>query len=104
MCYELLTGLKGEINKHAGQELKNDQTIDRLMSSSFIGSKASHDSSFEPTIGDLKGFWGDIRQLESVLCCDKESCRCRFVSLKYYDNVKKAISCGCGGRSYSWKK
>jgi len=104
MCYELLTGLKSEINKHAEQELKNDQTIDRLMSSSFIGSRASHDSSFEPSIGDLKGFWADIRQLESVLCCDKESCRCRVVSLKYYDNVKKAISCGCGNRSYSWKR
>ena len=104
MCYELLTELKGKINKHAGQGMKNDRTMDRLMFSSFLGSKASHDSSFEPTIGDLKGFWEDIRRLESVLCCGKESCKGRLVSLKYYDNVRKTVNCGCGNLSYSWKK
>ena len=104
MCYELLTELGGKINKHARQDMKNDRTMDRLMFSSFLGSKASHDSSFEPTIGDLKGFWEDIRHLESVLCCDKESCKGRFVSLKYYDNVRKTVNCSCGKLSYSWKK
>jgi len=104
MCYELLTDLKGKINKHAGQDMKNNRTIDRLMFSSFIGSKASHDSSFKPTIGDLEGFWGDIRHLESAVCCDEESCKHRSVSLKYYDNVRKTVNCGCGKLSYSWKK
>ena len=103
MCYELLTEAKGKINKHGGQELKYNKSIDRLISSSFIGSKASHDSSFEPTIGDLKSFWEDIRQFESMLYCDKESCKCSSVSLRYYDKIRKTINCGCGNRSYSWK-
>ena len=102
MCYELLTEAKGKINKHGGQELKYNKSIDRLISSSFIGSKASHDSSFEPTIGDLKSFWEDIRQFESMLYCDKESCKYSSVSLRYYDNIGKTINCGCGNRSYSW--
>ena len=104
MCYELLTELKGKMNKHAAQEMRDDQTLARLIASSFIGSKASHDSSFDPTIGDLSGFWRDIRQLESMLCCDEESCKHRSVSLKYYDNVRKTVNCGCGKLSYSWKK
>ena len=104
MCYELLTELKGKINKHAGQEMRDDQTLARLIASSFIGSKASHDSSFDPTIGDLTAFWRDIRQLERMLCCDEESCEHKSVSLKYYDNVKKTANCGCGKLSYSWKK
>ena len=104
MCHELLTELKSKVNKHAAQELKNDPTIGRLLSSTFIGSKSSHNGSFKPKIGDLKAFWQDIRELEDALRCDQKSCKHSFVSLKYYDNVKKAVSCGCGNRSYGWRK
>ena len=104
MCYELLTELKGKLNKHAGQELRDVQAVDRLIGSTFIGSRGSHDSSSEPVIGDLKAFWGDIRHLEETLWCHDESCRHRPVSLKYYDDVRKTVSCGCGKLSHRWRK
>lgn len=104
MCYELLTELKGKLNKHAGQELRNVQAVDRLIGSNSIGSRGSHDSSSEPPFGDLKAFWEDIKHLESTLCCDDESCRHKHVSLTYYDNVRKTVRCGCGKLSYNWKR
>jgi hypothetical protein len=104
MAYELLTELKGNVKNHAVNGLKNDTTIDRLLSSLFIGSKESHDSSFNAAIHDLKGFWRDVEDLESLLFCKATSCKDRRVSLRHYDDVNKKIQCGCGNLSYGWKR
>lgn len=104
MSHELLSDLKSKINKHGTDELKNEPAIDRLLTSMFIGSKGSHDSSFDLKIGDLRAFWEDVRGLESLFYCDSVSCKDRCVSLKHYDDVVKRIRCGCGNKAYAWKR
>lgn len=104
MSYELLSDLKSKINRHGTDELKKKPVIGRLLTSVFIGNKASHDSSFDSKIGDLRAFWEDVRGLESLFYCDSASCKDKRVSLKHYDNVGKRIRCGCGNKAYDWKR
>ena len=104
MSHELLSDLKSKINKHGTDELKKEPVIGRLLTSTFIGSKGSHDSSFDLKIGDLKAFWEDIKGLESLFYCDSASCKDKCVSLKYYDDVGKRIRCSCGNKAYDWKR
>ncbi|GAI20079.1 unnamed protein product, partial [marine sediment metagenome] len=104
MSYELLADLKSKINKHGTDELKKEPVIGRLLTSIFIGSKGSHDSSFDLKIGDLKAFWEDIRELESLFYCDSASCKDKCLSLRHYDDVGKRIRCGCGNKAYAWKR
>lgn len=104
MPNELLSALKSEINKHGTDELKKEPVVGRLLISTFIGSKGSHDSSFDLKIDDLRAFWEDVRGLESLFYCDSTSCKDKCVSLKHYDDVGKRIRCGCGNKSYDWKR
>ena len=104
MSYELLSDLKSKINKHGTDELKKEPVIGRLLTSIFIGSKGSHDSSFDLKIGDLKAFWEDIKGLESLFYCDSASCKDKCVSLRHYDDIGKRIRCGCGNKAYDWKR
>jgi len=101
MSYELLTSLKSKIKKQPCDELKNNSIIDRLLKSVFVGTKDSHDSSFIPSIGDFKTFWKDVEELEDLFYCI--FCN-KYVSMKYYDEVKKEIRCGCNKKVYKWKK
>lgn len=99
MSYELLTGIKSTL-KSRKCALTSNEVIDRLLGSTFIGNKDSHDSSYEPSLSDLKAFWQDIRDFEGLFFCGVcES----YVSTKYYDNVSKKIRCRKGEISYSWK-
>jgi len=100
MAYELLTCLISELNKQPS-DLKTQSVIKRLLTSLFIGTKDSHDSSFKPKMGDFKAFWADVEELENLFYCD--SCN-KCVSLKYYDKTSKKIKCSCqNGKSYDWK-
>lgn len=101
MAFELLTALKGTINKRKSTELKSEPVIDRLLGSLFIGNKDSHDSSFEPTFGDMKAFWQDVTDFENLFFCD--ACDSQ-VSLRYYDEGTKQVSCKKGELTYTWKK
>ena len=101
MAFELLTELKGTISKRKCTELQAEPTIDRLLGSLFIGNKDSHDSSFEPTFGDMKAFWQDITDFEKLLFCD--TCGSP-VSLRYYDEGAKQVSCKKGDLIYTWRK
>lgn len=101
MAFELLTALKGTISKRKSTELTSEPVIDRLLGSLFIGNKDSHDSSFEPTFGDMKAFWQDVTDFEKLFFCD--TCGSP-VSLRYYDEGTKQVSCKKGELTYTWKK
>jgi len=101
MAFELLTFLKGTVDKRKCSELINNNTLSRLLGSLFIGNKDSHDSSYEPTFADMKAFWQDIIDFEKLFFCDQ--CNSQ-VSLRYYDEGNKIIKCKKGELEYSWKK
>jgi hypothetical protein len=101
MAFELLAELKGTISKRKCTELQAEPVIDRLLGSLFIGNKDSHNSSFEPTFGDMKAFWQDVTDFEKLFFCD--TCGSP-VSLRYYDEGAKQVSCKKGDLIYTWKK
>ena len=69
MPYELLTAIKGSLKKRKCSELVGNSTIDRLIGSTFIGNKDSHDSSYNPDLSDLKAFWQDVCDFENLFLC-----------------------------------
>lgn len=102
---ELLNELKSKINKNGGQDLKTKiPVIDRVANSSLLGNLLSHDNPFNPKLGDLKAFWADIKELETIFYCQETNCRRPKVSIKNYDNVAKKIRCGCDKTKYDWKE
>jgi recombinational DNA repair ATPase RecF len=101
---ELLNELKSKINKNGGQDLKTKiPVIDRVANSSLLGNLLSHDNPFNPKLGDLKAFWADIKELETIFYCQETNCKRPKVSIKNYDNVAKKIRCGCDKTKYDWK-
>ena len=101
MAFELLTKLKGTISKRKSTELESKEVIDRLLGSLFIGNKDSHDSSIELTFGDMEAFWQDVKDFEDLFFCD--TCDSQ-VSLRYYNEGTKQVSCKKGELTYTWKK
>jgi energy-coupling factor transporter ATP-binding protein EcfA2 len=100
---EMLNELKSKINKCSSELKAKLPAIDRLASSSQLGNLLSHDNSFNPKIGDLKAFWGDILEFEKIFICQDVGCKMRNVSLKNYDTVLKTVHCGCGKTNYDWR-
>lgn len=100
MAYELLTEVKGRVSKSTSFSSSN-ALFERTITSTFIGNKDSHDSSFTPKIGDLKAFWKDVKDIETLFFCD--ACDAP-VHLKYYDESGKNIKCKCGVKIYDFKK
>jgi len=102
MSNELLSELRGELKKRKC-EIKDDPILDRLSASLFIGSRTSHDSSFNESISDLKVFYDDVFELENLFTCDENECQGQ-ISKQYYDPVKKLIRCKCGNKAYKWQE
>ena len=100
MSNELLSELKSKINK---QPCKKDfeNIINQISSSIFLGNKDSHDSNFEPSIGECRAFWQDVEFLERLFRCSVDECK-KLISKKYYDSVEKKIRCKCGQLKYDW--
>ncbi len=102
---ELLNELKSKINKSGGPDIKAKvPIIERIAGSSLLGNLLSHDNPFNPKIGDLKAFWADIKELETIFYCQESTCTRPKVSIKNYDNVAKKIRCGCDTTKYDWKE
>ncbi len=101
MSYELLTEIKATLGKRKCKELLGNPIIDRLLGSTFIGNKDSHDGAYTPDLADMKAFWQDIKDFEALLLC--KECN-TYVSQKYYDNVGKKIRCKNAEVIYSWEK
>ncbi len=104
MWEELLSELRGAVNRHADVALKGNPVFDRLNGSELIANRGSHDSSVELKIGDLKAVWKDVKELEAVFFCQDGSCRQPCVSLRHYDTVAKKARCSCGNRSLDWRR
>lgn len=100
MAYELLTELKSRFAKSTSFA-SHSALIDRTLASTFIGNKDSHDSSYTPSMGDLKAFWKDVTDIEKLFYCD--ACK-TSVHLKYYDEANKLVKCKCGTLNYDIKK
>jgi recombinational DNA repair ATPase RecF len=102
---ELLNELKSKINKNGGQDIKAKiSVIDRVANSSLLGNLLSHDNPFNPKLGDLKAFWADVKELETIFYCQEQTCKRPKVSIRNYDNVAKKIRCGCDKTKYDWKE
>jgi len=100
MSNELLSELKSKTNKQPCKDIFGP-IIDKMISSLFIGNKGSHDSSFDPSIGECRAFWQDVLELEKLF---RHSVCNKIISTKYYDKVDKKIRCKCGNFSYDWNK
>lgn len=98
MSSELLSELKSKINKQPSKEIF-EPIIKKMISSVFIANKDSHNSSFDPSVGDCRAFWEDVVSLEKLFYCEK--CN-KPISKRYYDNVEKKIRCKCGHLKYDW--
>jgi len=98
MSNELLSNLKSKINKQPSKDIF-EPIINKVMSSIFVVNRDSHDSSFDPSIGDCRAFWQDVVTLEKLFYC--ENCN-KLISIKYYDNVEKKIRCKGGHLEYDW--
>lgn len=101
---ELLNELKSRIKDKGGQDIKAKYPIiERVANSSLLGNLLSHDNPFNPKLGDLKAFWSDINELETVFYCQEPNCKRPKVSMSNYDTVMKKIRCGCDATKYDWK-
>jgi len=98
MVNELLSELKSKINKQPSKEIF-EPIIKKIISSVFIANKDSHNSSFDPSIGDCRAFWEDVVSLEKLFYC--ENCN-KPISKRYYDKFEKKIRCQCGHLKYDW--
>jgi len=100
MASELLDAVQSRISKK-GNDLKDKANIPRLKGMPmFIGNITSHDNEINLSIKDLETIWADIENTIQIFHCDK--CN-KFISTKYFDNVKNEIRCGCGKLHYDWK-
>ena len=98
MTNELVSNLKSKINKQPSKDIF-EPIIKKIISSVFIVNRSSHDSSFDPSIGDCRAFWQDVVSLENLFCC--KECN-KLISIKYYDKVYKKIRCKHGHLKYDW--
>lgn len=101
---ELISELKSKIKSKSKDLQGHFSVIERLANSTILGNLLSHDNPFNPKIGDLRAFWADIQQMESIFYCQEEGCKKRAVSFRNLDTVEKKIRCGgCGQTKYDWK-
>ena len=99
MLGELFPAVVSRVKKES-KSLNIDNVVTRLNSSSFITTKASHDSSLKENISDLKAVYDDINMFYNLFCCDVCS---RLVSCEYINEIDKSISCKCGKKAIEWK-
>ncbi len=97
----LVTELKSKLKRAKCDELKSHVVVDRLISSTNIANKDSHDHFATMEFGDLKAFWEDVKDFDQLFYCDECS---SFLSMKYLDPVDDKIRCRRGHLCYSWKK
>lgn len=101
MASELLDAVHGRISKK-GNGLKDKANIQKLKGMPmFLGNITSHNNEFTESIEDLAAIWEDIEKTINIFYCNE--CK-KYISFKYFDNVRNKIRCGCGKLTYDWKK
>lgn len=105
MTPELLNEIKVRLSKSSKGERgllkKSEALITRTLASNFIGNKDSHDNEYVLSLGDCKGFWKDVKDIESLFKCG--GCN-SYVNIDYYADDSKEIKCRCGKLKYDWQK
>ncbi|MBK8945401.1 MAG: hypothetical protein IPM32_09045 [Ignavibacteriae bacterium] len=103
MSDELLNELKSKISKHSNDLKDKTEIIDRVANSAILGNLSSHDNPFNLSLGDLKAFWADVKELEKLFYCGNTECE-RPITFNKYDDVNKKIRCSCGNLNYHWRR
>ncbi len=96
---ELLTCIRTRLKDKS--DLADNAAAKKLAGSKFITNRSSHDSSYEPTIDDLKAFFADLNDFVDLFTCTF-TCKQR-VSGDNENKAKKTISCRCGAKEIMWK-
>ena len=99
MLGEMLPALLGTL-KRRECELKDAIVVRRMLTSTFLANKLSHDSHFIATTGDLRALWADVNEFEKLFVCGNCS---RMINSKKVDRTRGTIYCGCGRLTYAWK-
>jgi len=119
MLNELFARIRSQINEQSPQIkgkvalddriqnsslLSNIALFDRIHNSSLLTNSASHDNPLAFRIGDLRAMWSDFKEFINLFYCQEDNCKKQEVSMNFYDNSEKVISCGgCGKTKYPWK-
>ena len=74
--------------------------MDRLVTSSLITTKSSHDSPPFQSKGDIQQVMKDIDEFESLFFCP--ICR-KYVSIEFGDKAGKKVKCQCGKKELDWQ-
>ena len=99
MLGELFPSVVSRVNKKSSY-LKDKPIVKKLENSSFISTKASHDSSFNENIDDLRVVFKDFIEFYNLFYCD--GCE-RLVDSEFINKPKKTISCKCGKTEFEWR-
>ena len=100
MAPELLDALQSKLKK-SSNELKSIANISGMKGMPMLlGNTTSHDNEFQESIEDLEVMWEDVKTLIHCFYCNE--CN-KYLSVKYYDSVKKQIRCNCGNLKFDWK-
>lgn len=99
MVGELLSELRGTLNEKA-PTLKDDTILKQIETSSFLGTKGSHDRPKEISKGDIDVALEDIDKLEGLFRCGKCG---HLLSRERFVEAEKKIACKCGNKAAGWK-
>ena len=99
MVGEMLSALISTLKKH-NCELKDEFAVHRIGKSLNLVNKLSHDSSFNPTAGDLNALWDEVDEFEQLFECDK----CSRIIETNGISTTGIVSCRCGALEYAWNE
>jgi hypothetical protein len=99
MIGEILSELRGKLNREKCNA-KDAPILNRLVTSSLITSKSSHDSPPFQSKGDIQQVMKDIDEFEDLFFCP--NCR-KYVSTEFGDKAGKKVKCRCGKKEVDWQ-
>ena len=99
MIGEMISEFRGKLNREKC-DAKDAPILDRLVTSSLITTKSSHDSPPFQSKGDIQQVMKDIDEFESLFLCPK--CK-KYISIEYGDKAGKKVKCKCGKKDLDWQ-
>ncbi|HEV8620945.1 MAG TPA: hypothetical protein VGQ79_07965, partial [Nitrospiraceae bacterium] len=99
MVHELLSELRSTLNEKKCP-VKDSPVLDRLSTTKFLTSAQSHDSSIEPSAGDLEVALNDVDALDALFRCP--ACK-GLISVKHERSAEKKVYCKCGKTPIEWQ-
>jgi len=99
MIGDMLSELRGKLNREKCNA-KDAPILDRLVTSSLITTKSSHDSPPFQSRGDIQQVMKDIYEFEDLFFCP--NCR-KYVSTEFGDKAGKKVKCRCEKKELDWQ-